>query len=156
MKPIGFCRSSRCAIAALAVAVALMGPLSGAASARGGGFHGGGFAGGGFHGGGFHAGGFHTGGFGAGGFRGGFGHANFGGDHFDHLHARGFNGWWLGGLLPGVADPYFDDDDRAYGYSAALPNQSYPTQYWYYCQNPAGYYPYVTQCSSAWQPVPAG
>lgn len=28
-------------------------------------------------------------------------------------------------------------------------------QYWYYCENPAGYYPYVPQCPSAWQKVPA-
>jgi hypothetical protein len=25
---------------------------------------------------------------------------------------------------------------------------------WYYCQNPAGYYPYVQQCPTQWQPVP--
>jgi hypothetical protein len=26
-------------------------------------------------------------------------------------------------------------------------------QYWYYCQDPQGYYPYVQQCPRAWQPV---
>jgi hypothetical protein len=26
---------------------------------------------------------------------------------------------------------------------------------WYYCANPKGYYPYIPQCSSDWQPVPA-
>jgi hypothetical protein len=25
--------------------------------------------------------------------------------------------------------------------------------YWYYCPNPAGYYPYVQQCPSAWMQV---
>jgi hypothetical protein len=25
--------------------------------------------------------------------------------------------------------------------------------YWYYCDNPKGYYPYVRECSSAWQPI---
>ncbi|MGZ5575376.1 MAG: hypothetical protein ACXWEV_00735 [Methylobacter sp.] len=25
--------------------------------------------------------------------------------------------------------------------------------YWYYCTNPAGYYPYIRQCSAAWQKV---
>ena len=25
--------------------------------------------------------------------------------------------------------------------------------YWYYCQNPAGYYPYVSQCPGGWLPV---
>lgn len=26
-------------------------------------------------------------------------------------------------------------------------------QYWYYCWNPAGYYPYVTHCPGGWQAV---
>ncbi|HXA46504.1 MAG TPA: YXWGXW repeat-containing protein [Burkholderiaceae bacterium] len=26
-------------------------------------------------------------------------------------------------------------------------------RFWYYCQDPAGYYPYVQNCSIAWQPV---
>jgi hypothetical protein len=30
-----------------------------------------------------------------------------------------------------------------------------PSQYWYYCEEPAGYYPYVSQCPRAWQKVPA-
>ncbi len=34
-----------------------------------------------------------------------------------------------------------------------------PPQYWYYCQNPQGYYPYVNQCPGGWfqvvpQPTP--
>ena len=29
---------------------------------------------------------------------------------------------------------------------------SYP-QTWYYCADPAGYYPYVTQCYTGWQAV---
>ena len=28
-------------------------------------------------------------------------------------------------------------------------------QYWYYCQNPPGYYPTVERCNVNWQPVPA-
>lgn len=28
-----------------------------------------------------------------------------------------------------------------------------PQQYWYFCNNPQGYYPYVKQCPSGWQPV---
>lgn len=34
-----------------------------------------------------------------------------------------------------------------------------PQQYWYFCNNPQGYYPYVKQCSSGWQqvlPTPPG
>ena len=32
---------------------------------------------------------------------------------------------------------------------------SQPTQTWYYCDNPKGYYPYVATCSGAWRQVPA-
>jgi hypothetical protein len=28
-------------------------------------------------------------------------------------------------------------------------------QTWYYCDNPQGYYPYVSNCSSGWRQVPA-
>ena len=32
--------------------------------------------------------------------------------------------------------------------------QEPPTQqYWYYCQNPQGYYPYVGECPDGWQQV---
>jgi hypothetical protein len=30
-----------------------------------------------------------------------------------------------------------------------------PAQTWYYCDNPAGYYPYVSSCPTAWRQVPA-
>jgi hypothetical protein len=33
------------------------------------------------------------------------------------------------------------------------PSQQYPSGYWYYCNNPKGYYPYVKQCSESWQEV---
>lgn len=105
----------------------------------GGGMHGGGFGGGGFHGG--FAGGMHGGGFDRGGFHGG----GFDRDHF----RRGFGGFgWDGGLYYGDDYP---DYYGSYGYT-----QPYATQYWYYCQNPAGYYPYIQQCTTNWQPVPAG
>jgi hypothetical protein len=29
-----------------------------------------------------------------------------------------------------------------------------PTQYWYYCDAPKGYYPYVQSCSANWRQVP--
>lgn len=29
------------------------------------------------------------------------------------------------------------------------------TQYWYHCQSPKGYYPYVTSCPGGWRPVDA-
>lgn len=99
----------------------------------GGGFHGGGF--GGFHGGGFHGGfaGLHN----------GFGQAN--GGRWDH-------GWHNGGL-GWTSYPYYWSGYQDYGYYDY--NQPYASQYWYYCSDPAGYYPYVTQCNTTWQTVPA-
>jgi hypothetical protein len=53
-------------------------------------------------------------------------------------------------------------DDYGYGYPAYGAygydgySQPYASQYWYYCQSPAGYYPYIQQCGTNWQPVPAG
>jgi len=138
MSMIGIGTSKRVLLSvALAGAVAFAQPGAAlAAHGGGGGFHGGGF--GGFHGGGF--GGFHAGGFHGGGFDG-------------HRHFGGFG--WGGGLGWGAyADPDlygWGGDDAGSGYG-----QPYASQYWYYCRNPAGYYPYVTQCSVAWQPVPAG
>jgi hypothetical protein len=130
---------------ALAIAAALLcaTALSQPNPAYAGGFHGGG---GGFHGGGF--GGFH-----GGGFHGGFHGGGFHGDRFHdgRFHAGRFhdNRFFFGG---GFVDPwwgYYPD----YGYYDY--GQSYSSQTWYYCSDPAGYYPYVTQCNNGWQAVPA-
>jgi len=118
--------------------------------------HGGG---GGFHGGGFHAGGFHNGWHGG---SGGFNHNGFGVARGGNWN-RGWRGYgWGGGLGLGLglglgsAYPYdwsyYPPGYGYYGYS-----QPYTaSQYWYYCSDPAGYYPYVTQCNTGWQTVPAG
>jgi hypothetical protein len=119
----------------------------------GGGFHGGG---GGFHGGGM--GGFHGAGFG--GFHGGFAglHNGFGArrEGFGERH-EGF-GERHEGFRRGIGFGFFQypygwdysPDYSYYGYS-----QPYSSQTWYYCWDPAGYYPYVTQCNTGWQAVPA-
>lgn len=36
---------------------------------------------------------------------------------------------------------------------AAAPTEQ-ASAYWYYCNNPQGYYPYVKACPAGWQPVP--
>jgi hypothetical protein len=132
----------------------------------GGGFHGGGFGGfhgggfGGFHGGfagmhgggfgGFHGGGFHEGGFHGGGFReGGFHGDRFHDGRFDRDRFRD-NRFFFGGAF---AYPYGWDYSPDYGYYDY--SQPYASQTWYYCYDPAGYYPYVTQCNTGWQSVPA-
>jgi hypothetical protein len=123
-----------------------------AGSRGGGGFHGGGHhaGAGGFHGGGHHAGagGFHAHRFHGGGFH---AHRFHGGAFHHHGFRRGgfvvvpaFGLWWGGGLgWPYYSYPY----DSYYG-------QGPYTRYWY-CENPPGYYPSVTQCNTGWQLVPA-
>jgi hypothetical protein len=105
--------------------------------------HGGGGGGGfgGSHGGGFHGGGFRRGG--------------FGGFHGGGFHDRGF-GRARGGFgvlgSPYYTYPYDWDYYPDYGDGWGQYGNS---QTWYYCSNPAGYYPYVTQCNTGWQAVPA-
>ncbi len=36
------------------------------------------------------------------------------------------------------------------------PPEAAAPQYWYYCEKPQGYYPYVSRCGTAWRKVPAG
>jgi hypothetical protein len=112
----------------------------------GGGFHGGG---GGFHGGGM--GGFHGAGFG--GFHGGFAglHNGFGERHegFGERH-EGFRRGIGFGFFQYPYGWDYSPDYSYYGHS-----QPYSSQTWYYCWDPAGYYPYVTQCNTGWQAVPA-
>jgi hypothetical protein len=41
-------------------------------------------------------------------------------------------------------------------YLNAPPDGGLPQQqYWYYCQDPAGFYPYVRMCNGEWEAVPA-
>jgi hypothetical protein len=131
--------------AALLCAGALCQPNLAYAQRGGGGAHGGG---GGFHGGG---GGFHGGGPGADHGFGGW-HGGYGGWH------RGYGPWYGGfgvGLGLGLTPYYYPydwyDGDGDYGYGEPGASGT-----WYYCANPQGYYPYVTQCYSGWQAVPAG
>jgi hypothetical protein len=57
---------------------------------------------------------------------------------------NGRYGWWWG------YDPYLWSDDGLYD-----DQDSYGQASGYYCSDPAGYYPYVTQCNLPWQHVPA-
>jgi hypothetical protein len=41
------------------------------------------------------------------------------------------------------------------GAPAAAPPPAAQPQMWYYCDNPAGYYPYVASCNTPFRPVPA-
>ena len=79
----------------------------------------------------------------------------------------GSYGWWWGDGLGGTYYPYGPDYDPDYGYygsgqpsyGSGQPSygssQPSAAQNWYYCSDPAGYYPYVAQCNTGWQTVPA-
>jgi hypothetical protein len=124
-------------------AAAIIHPKVADAAHDGRGFHG---SGGGFHGGGSHPGSRH--------FRGGFG----------GIYAP----YWWGYGYPYYNYGYYGDyaDHRYYGYDPGssyygnYPDYGYGShpnsrQTWYYCSDPTGYYPYVTQCKTGWQSVPA-
>lgn len=157
--------------AAFAVLLALplvTSPAFAAGHGAGGGHGGGGVQGAaGFRG----AGGFRGG---AGGFRGGIGgirgRGGFrGGDFGRGYYGRGIYGGGFGAGL--VIDPAFDWDFGPfagpfdYGFynpyvytepPIVAPPPVPDSQYWYYCSNPAGYFPYIRQCQAPWQTVPAG
>ncbi|MGC9185416.1 MAG: hypothetical protein ACP5GC_08225 [Thiomonas sp.] len=76
---------------------------------------------------------------------------------------------WYPGWGGGWYDRW-DDPFPAYGWSTwsppvvverqpvvvqSLPPGPAPQSFWYYCQSPAGYYPYVSVCPGGWTTVPA-
>lgn len=76
--------------------------------------------------------------------------------HWWHGRWHGRLGWWWyvdGGwfFYPAPVYPYPDYVSETY---YEEPAQDYG-DYWYYCRDPEGYYPYVQHCSRAWEPVPA-
>ena len=105
--------------------------------------------------------------------RGGHGGGHGGGGHYGGR--GGFSIGFYGGYpyygYPYYRDPFF----YGYGYPyysspvivttpatpptyieqapPAAQNQELPAGYWYYCQNPAGYYPYIKECQEPWQQV---
>lgn len=124
--------------------------LNDAAWARGG--HGGG---GGEHGGGGHGG----------------GHRHYSHNHFNlGFGIGGYNSGFYGsnyGYGYGYRDPFFYRRPYNYGPTVVVPmtppvyvqrEEVRPpaqpqTNYWHYCQDPDGYYPYVKQCPGGWLQV---
>jgi hypothetical protein len=83
------------------------------------------------------------------------------------FHGRhdGRRGWWwiVGGVwyfYPAPVYPYPDPYQPpvvvAPGPPVSGPPVAQPPAVYYYCDNPAGYYPYVPQCLTPWRMVPAG
>jgi len=69
-------------------------------------------------------------------------------------HLGRFGWWWFADgswfFYPAPIYPYPDYVSQTY-YEA--PAEDYGN-YWYYCRDPEGYYPYVQHCNRAWEPVP--
>lgn len=75
-----------------------------------------------------------------------------------HEWHNGHLGWWwfVDGawfFYPQPIYPYpaYVGPDAYYDY---YDNYGPPEHYWYYCEDPQGYYPYVQHCRVPWQPVP--
>jgi len=125
-------------------------------------------------GGGGHSGGGHFGGGGGGHFgghaesSGHFGGGHFGGGHFDrgHFEGRHFRGhggvdfvvdpfgpWWWDGYPYGYPYPYQSPVVLQSEPESYLGPQAPEQQFWYYCSDPSGYYPYVNRCAKGWLKV---
>ena len=96
--------------------------------------------------------GFYGRGFGRHGFGWGFG-LGYGmgyGRYWPYYGGYGYGGWpYYGGYGYGGYPPvtYIQQENGA---QAAIESQ---TNYWHYCSNPEGYYPYVKKCPDGWLPV---
>ena len=107
---------------------------------------------------------------------------HFAGRNYHHWHEReraiwrggvwrhekymGRYGWWwiTGGMLYFYAEPVYPyplvvpdvvyelpvDDQPPQEYTQQPPEDP---NYWYYCEDPKGYYPYITECPGGWMTV---
>lgn len=75
--------------------------------------------------------------------------SGWGGGWYDLYPAYG--GWYGG--WPGWSPPVVVEREPVVVQS--FPPGPAPQSFWYYCQNPAGYYPYVSVCPGGWTPVPS-
>ena len=74
-----------------------------------------------------------------------FGAANDG--HWVHGWRNGRYGWWWRDGLGWTYYRYpYEEYYSEYGLPSAAPN--------WYCSDPPGYYPYITECNTAWQTAP--
>lgn len=62
--------------------------------------------------------------------------------------------WWLDGGWYFYDTPIYPYPDYVSDTYYAEPSGD-DSNYWYYCRDPEGYYPYVQRCNGAWEPVPA-
>lgn len=76
-------------------------------------------------------------------------------------HDGRYGWWWLVGgfwyFYPEPIYPYptYVPPAVVVQQPPPMPSGLPPTQSWYYCDNPQGYYPYVASCNGPWREVPA-
>ncbi len=77
------------------------------------------------------------------------------GGYWNHGFHGGRDGWWwvVGGEWYFYPQPVYPYPDPYMPPAVVMPQPG--GQYYWYCQNPAGYYPYVPACYTQWQPMPA-
>ena len=78
------------------------------------------------------------------------------GGRWVHGRHEGRRGWWwiAGGIWYFYPAPVYPYPDPYLPPGAVVPLAPGAQRFWYYCTNPAGYYPYVPQCGTPWQAVP--
>lgn len=78
------------------------------------------------------------------------------GGHWFHGPHGGRDGWWwiVDGSWYFYPAPIYPYPDPYAPPEMATPAPGAPPT-WYFCPNPQGYYPYVQQCPTPWQPMPA-
>ena len=92
--------------------------------------------------------------------------------HWRHERHGDYDGWWwlAGGAWYFYPEPiypypdyvssetydedYSDDDTSGDDTAGGNDQDQQPAPYWYYCEHPKGYYPYVRSCDGKWEPVP--
>ena len=82
-----------------------------------------------------------------------------GGHYISHYHSHPSFGFYLG--LPFYPRPYYPPEIVRVPVNPPVyiergtpqSTQPLPSGYWYYCNNPEGYYPYVKECPSGWRQV---
>lgn len=84
------------------------------------------------------------------------------GGRWEHgWHDNRFAWWWIvdGGWyfypVPIYPYPTYVPPAIIVQLPPPVPTGLPPAQFWYFCDNPAGYYPYVAACPGPWRAVPA-
>ena len=77
------------------------------------------------------------------------------GGRWRHEVHNGRDGWWwdVGGVWYYYPQPIYPYPDPFVPPVVVAPAPAPGAQFWYFCRNPRGYYPYVSRCVVPWQAV---